>query len=141
MTTNTKMINSTVTGITANYLNALISIENKINTNNYVLKINGKEVASSEIHNVQLDLSKLTMSGRKKVGKRLYNYEKKGSLKTINFLFHVLNKMSVIQDKVSVSVSNKEGEIQAARKLYVKLRTEAEAARITYKTVKGDFYK
>ena len=136
-----KVINSTVTGITENYLNALTSIENKINANNYVLKINGKEVASSELHNVHLDLSKLTMSGRKKVAKRLYNYEKKGSLKTINFLFHALNKMGVIQDKVSVSVSHKEAEIQTARKLYVKLRTETEAARVAYKTVKGDFYK
>lgn len=137
----TKTINSTVTGITENYLNALTSIENKIKANNYVLKINGKEITSSEIHKLHLDLSKLTISGRKKVAKRLYNYDKKGSLRTINILFHALNKMNVIQDNVTVNVSHKESEIQTARKLYVKLRTETEAARVAYKTVKGDFYK
>jgi len=141
MTTKNKTIDSTVTGITANYLNALTSIENKIKTNNFVLKINGNEVPSSELHKIVIDLSQLTRSGRKKVAKRLWIYEAKGTLKSINFLFHVLKKMNVTQDKVTVSVSHKEAEIQTARKLYIKLRSEAEAARITYKTVKGDFYK
>lgn len=75
------------------------------------------------------------------MAKRLWIYENKGTLKSINFLFHVLKKMNITQDKVAVSVSHKEAEIQAARKTYVKLRTEAEAARVAYKTLKGDFYK
>lgn len=141
MTTNTKTIDSTVTGITVNYASALTSIEAKIKNNNYVLKINGNEVSSSEIKNVKIDLSQLTKSGRKKVAKRLYNYEKRESLKTANYLFHVLKKMNVTQDKVTISVSHKEAEIQAARKTYIKLRTEAEAAHVAYKTAKGDFYK
>ncbi len=141
METKTKSIDSSVTGITENYLNALTSIEAKIKNNNYVLRINGEEEPISDLHIVDIDLSKLTRSGRKKVAKRLYNYDKKGSLKTLNFLFHVLNKMSVIKDKVTVGVSHKEAEIQKARKLYVKLRTETEAARVAYRELKGDFYK
>lgn len=137
----TKTIDSSVTGITENYLNALTSIENKIKENDYVFKINGNEVTTNVLHNVHIDLSHLTHSGRKKVAKRLYHYESKRSFKTINYLFHVLNKMEVIKDKITVSVSHKEAEIQKARKLYVKLRTEAEAARVVYKAVKGDFYK
>jgi len=137
----TTTINSTVTGITESYKNALISIESKINANNFVVKVNGNEVPSSELNNVVIDLSQLTHSGRKKIAKRIYNYETKGTLKTVNFMFHVMKKMNVTQDKVTVSVSHKEAEIQTARKLYVKLRTEAEAARLVYKATKGDYYK
>ncbi len=135
----TKTIDSSVTGITENYLNALNSIEAKIKNNNYILKINGEE--SQSVLHVDIDLSQLTHSGRKKIAKRIYNYDKKGTLKTINYLFHVMKKMNVIKDKVSVGVSHKEAEIQTARKLYVKLRTETEAARVAYREVKGDFYK
>lgn len=141
METKIKSINSTVTGLTENYLNALTSIENKIKANNYVLTINGKEVPASQLHNVVIELHNLTKSGRKKMAKRLWNYERKGTIRSINYLFHVLNKMGITQDKVRVEISHKEAEIQKARKLYVKLRSEAEAARIAYKEVKGDFYK
>lgn len=137
----TTVINSSVTGVTENYKNALTSIITKINANDYVTKINGNVVNTSELNNVVIDLSALTKSGRKKIAKRIHDYDKKGTLRSINYLFHVMNKMNVIKDKVSVSVSNKEAEIQAARKIYVKLRTETEAARLTYKALKGDFYK
>lgn len=141
METKTIKTDSTVTGLTENYLNALTSIEQKIKANNYVLKINGTEVTSSELHKVAIDLSNLTHSGRKKMAKRLWNYTKKGSLRSINYLFHVLKKMEITQDKVTVDVSHKEAEIQAARKTYIKLRSETEVARIAYKTAKSDFYK
>jgi len=134
-------INSTVTGITDAYNNALNSIVAKANANNYVIKINGSEVNISEINNVKIDLSHLTHSGRKKIAKRISNYDKKGSLKTINFMFHVMNKMGVTKDKVTIDVSHKEAEIQSLRKIYVKLRTETETARLAYKAAKGDFYK
>ena len=137
----TTTINSTVTGITENYKNALTSIIAKINANNYVLKVNGNEVPSSELNNVTINLVNLKKSGRKKIAKRLYDYEKKGTFRTINYLFHVLKKMGISEDKVTIDVSHKEAEIQTARKLYVKLRAEAEVARVAYKTVKGDFYK
>ena len=133
--------NATVTGLTENYLNALTSIENKINTNNYVLKINGTEVSSNKINTIHIDLSKLTHTGKKKMAKRLWNYNKKGTLKSINYLFHVLKKMGITQEKVSVEVSHKEAEIIKARKIYVRLRAETEAARLLYKETKGDFYK
>ena len=141
METKTIKTDSTVTGITENYLNTIISIEAKIKTNNYVLKINGEEVSISKLHNIHMDLSNLSHSGRKKIAKQLWNYNQKGSIRSINYLFHVLKKMNVIQDKVSVDVSHKEAEIMAARKICVKLRTEAETARVVYKSLKGDFYK
>ena len=141
METNIKSINSTVTGLTENYLNALNSIENKIKANNYVLTINGKEVPVSELNNVVIELDNLTKSGRKKMAKRIWNYTRKGTIRSINYLFHALNKMGIIKDKVRVEVSHKEAEIQKARKLYIKLRAEAEAARVAYKEIKGDYYK
>jgi hypothetical protein len=134
-------INTTVIGITENYKNALISITEKINNNNLVLKINGNEVSGSELNKVEIELYNLTKSGRKKIAKRIYNYDKHGTIKSINYMFHVMGKMGVTKDKVTVDVSHKEAEIQKVRKAYVKLRTEAEAARIAYKTIKGDFYK
>lgn len=140
----TKTIDSSVKGIMENYNNALISILNKVKINNYVVKVNGIELSDMtdilKWHQF-IDLSALTQSGRKKIAKRIYNYEKKRSLRTINLMFYVMNKMNVIQDKISISVSHKEAEIQKVRKLYIKLRTEAEAARLSYKEVKGDFYK
>jgi hypothetical protein len=49
--------------------------------------------------------------------------------------------MNVIKEKVTVGISHKEAKIQTAKKLYIKLRAEAEAARVAYKAEKGDFYK
>jgi ribosome recycling factor len=137
----TTTINSTVTGITEAYKNALTSIVAKANANNNVIKINGSEVNTSAINNVEIDLSQLTHSGRKKIAKRISNYDKKGSLKTINFMFHVMDKMGVTKDKVTIGVSHKEAEIQSLRKAYIKLRAETETARVAYKAAKGDFYK
>ena len=134
-------INTTVIGITEDYKNALVSIISKANTNDLVIKINGNEVSNSELNKVELELHNLTKSGRKKIAKRIYNYDKHKSIKSANYMFHVMNKMGVTKDKVTVGVSHKEAEIQKSRKVYVKLRAEAEAARLVYKTTKGDFYK
>lgn len=141
METKTIKTDSTVTGITENYNNALTSIITKINANDYVVKINGIEVSAEELANVKFDLSNLTKSGRKKVAKRLWIYNQKGTIKSINYLYHVLYTHVVIGEKIKVDVSHKEAEIQSARKAYVKLRAETEAARIAYKLAKGDFYK
>ncbi len=141
METKTIKTDSTVTGITENYLNALDSIKNKIETNNYVLKINGVETTTLELGKINLDMSNLSHSGRKKVAKRLWNYKKKGTIRSINLLFYVLNKMNVIESKVKVEISHKEAEINLLRAKYVKLRAEAEQARLFYKETKGNFYK
>lgn len=139
MTTTT--IDSTVTGITEAYKNALINIAIQANNNDNVIKINGNVVNVSEINNVEIYFLQLTHSGRKKIAKRISNYDKKRNLKTINFMFHVMNKMNVTKDKVTIGISSKEAEIQSVRKMYVRLRAETEIARINYKFTKGDFYK
>jgi hypothetical protein len=143
-TTKTIKSDSSLTGITENYLSAVTSIEAKIKEKNYILKIDGNEIFNttwSILGKVHLDISSLTHSGRKKVAKRLWVYHKKGSIKSMNYLFHVLKKMDVIKEKISVNVSHKEAEIQKARKAYKKLMAETEAARVLYKGLKGDFYK
>lgn len=135
------IINRTVTGITENYSDALGSISNTINKNNYVLKIDGVETSTSELNEIVINLTNLTYTGKKKVAKRILRYNKLKSKRSINTLFYVLKKMGVIDEKIYVSMSYKEAEIQTARRDYVRLRNETEAARILYKTIKGDFYK
>ena len=135
-----KTLNTTVKGLTDNYLTTITNIITNIKDNGYVLKINGGEVPNNNLNDIEINFYNLTRSARKKLSKRLWNYEKKGTIKTMNYLFHVLKKMELINDKIIVDVSHEEARIQLARKLYVKFRTEAEAARIAYKEVKGDFY-
>jgi len=54
---------------------------------------------------------------------------------------HVANKIGIIEDNVRVLPSKKEQEIQRKRKVWKKLRDEAETALLDYKKEKGNFYK
>ena len=56
-------------------------------------------------------------------------------------MFRFLYRLNVINDEVRITPSLLEQKIQLSRKLYVKLRDEAEVARLAYKELKGDFYK
>ena len=87
------------------------------------------------------ELSNLTKSGRKKLAKRLYYFFKKPSLKNMNSLFRFMNRRNLIKTFVKVYVSDKELKIRALRKQYVKLRNQAEEARLAYIEEKGDFFK
>ena len=132
---------SSVTGITENYLNAVHSIIAKIKAKNYVIKINNQEVQADALADVTIDVSNLTHSGRKNMAKRIWAYNKRGNIRSMNFLFHVLGKLGVTPYKVKVDVSLKEQEIIKTREAYKKLKVEAETARVLYATTKGSFYK
>lgn len=141
MITNEKQLDKTVTGLTATYFDSLNKIENKIKENDFILKINGEQASTEQLQDIKIDLSKLTFTGRKKLAKRMDMYQKRRTLKAMNYMFHVLKKMGVITEKVHVTTSLREQQIQAARKVYLKLREDAEVARLAYKELKGDFYK
>lgn len=97
----------------------------------------------------ELDLSKLeslimmmTLSSRKRIAKKLRYVENKITLKASNVLIASLrNKIGLDTGIIKVKISEKENKIQTARKEWIKLRTEAEAAHQAYKVEKGDFYK
>lgn len=134
-------IDVSVTGLTNTYLNNLQKIEGKITKNDFILKINDITFPASELNKIHLDLSSLTYTAKKKVGKRMSFFEKKGTIKSINNMFRFLYRLNVINDEVRITPSLLEQKIQLSRKLYVKLRDEAEVARLAYKELKGDFYK
>lgn len=141
-TKETMRTQTSVSAITENYNIILNDIIAKVKNNGHVLKLNGTEVWKyDDLLKIKLNLNHVTRSGLKKIAKKFWNYKQKGSNKSINYLFNVLKKMGVLEDKISVDLSLKEREIIKLRQTYKTLKLEAEKARVLYKTTKGDFYK
>lgn len=126
-----------------NYNQAINRIYDVCDHNDWVIKINAKRCTEDglSIHSIKPNFDNLSRNARKNVAKRLYNYHKKDSLKTMNTLFFILYKLGVIDVKVSVSVSDKEKAINRLRVTYKAMKTKALEAQIAYKSEKGDFYK
>jgi len=87
--------------------------------------------------------SNLNKSQRKLIAKRLHYVNKKMTNRNINLLFNTLKKFLVIEGSVKIKNVNweKEKRIQQKRKVWIKLRNEAETALREYKKEKGNFYK
>lgn len=105
----------------------------------YVLKVDGEEQSHLEFINFKID--HLTQSGRKKLARRFFVINKKRGQKSFNNFFWYLKQKNIIDFKVVLETSKKEQQIQLLRKEYVKLRKQAEEARLKYVEEKGDFYK
>lgn len=105
----------------------------------YVLKVDGEEQSHLEFINFKID--HLTQSGRKKLARRIFVINKKRGQKSFNNFFWYLKLKNIIDFKVVLETSKKEQQIQLLRKEYVKLRKQAEEARLKYVEEKGDFYK
>lgn len=140
--TNTETIKSqrTITELSKNFNDSVELINNTIIKNNLVLLVNGNESLSPLSlvpHLNHLD----TINPKRKIAQKMYNLSKKQSIKSINMFLHVANKIGIIEDNVRVLPSKKEQEIQRKRKVWKKLRDEAETALLDYKKEKGNFYK
>lgn len=105
----------------------------------YVIKVDGEEQSHLEFINFKID--HLTQSGRKKLTRRIFVINKKRGQKSFNNFFWYLKLKNIIDFKVVLETSKKEQQIQLLRKEYVKLRKQAEEARLKYVEEKGDFYK
>lgn len=105
----------------------------------YVIKVDGEEQSHLEFINFKID--HLTQSGRKKLARRIFVINKKRGQKSFNNFFWYLKLKNIIDFKVVLETSKKEQQIQLLRKEYVKLRKQAEEARLKYVEEKGDFYK
>ncbi len=105
----------------------------------YVIKVDGEEQSHLEFINFKID--HLTQSGRKKLARRIFIINKKRGQKSFNNFFWYLKLKNIIDFKVVLETSKKEQQIQLLRKEYVKLRKQAEEARLKYVEEKGDFYK
>ena len=105
----------------------------------YVIKVDGEEQSHLEFINFKID--QLTQSGRKKLARRIFVINKKRGQKSFNNFFWYLKLKNIIDFKVVLETSKKEQQIQLLRKEYVKLRKQAEEARLKYVEEKGDFYK
>lgn len=105
----------------------------------YVIKVDGEEQSHLEFINFKID--HLTQSGRKKLARRIFVINKKRGQKSFNNFFWYLKLKNIIDFKVVLETSKKEQQIQLLRKEYVKLRKQAEEARLKYVEEKGDSYK
>jgi len=105
----------------------------------YVIKVDGEEQSHLEFINFKID--HLTQSGKKKLARRIFVINKKRGQKSFNNFFWYLKLKNIIDFKVVLETSKKEQQIQLLRKEYVKLRKQADEARLKYVEEKGDFYK
>ena len=123
-----------------NFIQALNGVNDIIVNNDYVLKIDGNE--KLKIVNINWDYDVyLSKNARKNLAKRITNFNKKNSLKTINIMFLVFRKLGAIGENIKVNVSHKEQEINRLRKVYKLMRAKTEEARLMYQKEKGNFYK
>lgn len=127
-----------VTEIENNYKKVLEVINNEIDSNKYVVVVNGKKVNNID---VPFNVGALnSLNSRKGFAKRLWNVYRKPSLRNINMLFFIAKRQICIKDSVSVKPSLKEQRIIKARKECRKLQKEYEQAQLRYKEEKGDFF-
>ena len=149
---------NTLKEIIHNFRCSITEIENFVNSKGYMRVVDKKEFKDLDNH-IAINRSKLdflrkgkdeisvslnnnlTKSQRKHIAKRLWNVEKKPSRRSINTLFLVLRKFGVIKENIKIELSKKEQDIQRKRKIWLKLRNEAETALNNYKKEKGNFYK
>lgn len=92
---------------------------------------------------ILVDFSRINLSQnqKKKIAKKIWRVKQKPSRRNINTLFFLLRKNEIITETINVKLSKKEQTIQAKRKVWIKLRNEADLALKDYKTEKGNFYK
>ena len=118
---------------TANIKKAIESIKQYASQKNYV--INGNIDA---LTNVTPKFS--SKNQERKFRWAMLRVIKKPSMRNSNIFIHQLSKATGIS-KVKLDYSDREKQIQAARKEWKSLQATAEEARKKYKEIKGDFYK
>lgn len=123
----------------ANVKLILEKVSQQMNDKDYVVKVDNEEVPHVEY--LTLDLSKLTLTGKKKLAKRIHHTLKKNGMSTINKFFWYLKLHNIITQKVKMDYSDKEREIKHAKAVWKLIAKDAEAARVKYVETKGDFYK
>lgn len=80
--------------------------------------------------------SNISLSRRKELKKRIYFLYKKVTINRINNIMRSINNNTI---KIDHSIH--EQNIIKSRKEYVELRNKANAALLSYKSIKGDYYK
>jgi len=86
-------------------------------------------------------ISEQSLNGRKRLVKSATKIEKHTSTVSINKFLKQYSRLVETPETYSIKVSEKEEQIQTARKEWTTLRDQAEAALLKYKETKGDFYK
>jgi len=146
---------TTIKQLVENLRNELTTINELIEKNQWTITVDGKEKSHLNFElkslvskllgkkdSIKIDFDfDMSKSARKNIAKRLWKVQQKPSRRNINTLFLVLRKLGVIKENIKVNLSKKEQKIQAKRKVWVKLRNEAEKALQDYKAEKGNFYK
>lgn len=123
----------------ANVKLVLEKVSQQMNEKGYIVKVDNEEVPHVEY--INLDLSKLTQSGRKKLAKRIHHTLKKNGLSSLNKFFWYLRINNIITEKIKVDYSAKEKEIKHLKSVWKLIAKDAETARLKYVETKGDFYK
>ncbi len=80
--------------------------------------------------------SNISLSRRKELKKRIYFLYKKVTINRINNIMR-----SISNNTIKIDHSIHEQNIIKSRKEYVELRNKANAALLSYKSIKGDYYR
>jgi hypothetical protein len=137
-----KKMETTMKSISVDNINLMDKINESVSkmneiikNNNYRYYLDGKQTDTIQVpSDIKITLNVESRTFRKKVLSRIVRFEKKSTRRQMNLLLHIL-------DMGKVKVSEKEEQIRNARKEWIKLRGEAEKARLNYREIKGDFYK
>jgi len=121
-----------------NYYETIKTISEVVKDKDWLISIDGEE---TDIIYLKPDFGNLSKNARKNLAKRMYYVDKKKSRKTINTFFLVARRLGVLDNKVYITLGNKEREIQRKRKVWTIMRDKSQQALIDYKKEKGDFYK
>lgn len=124
-----------------NFASAIETIEELIIENDYRYTIKSEDGDMGGLPYMKTDFSNLSRNARKNLAKRLYFFDKKRSLRSMNILFLVFRKLGIINANVKVSISDKEKSINRLRSTYKIMKAKTEEARLAYKKEKGNFYK
>ena len=135
----TKQTSTGVAQLEVNLKSLMVKVAEVAQSKKYLIKVDGEVHNHLEFLNFKID--HLTQTGKKKLARRLFLVSKKTGQKSINNFFWYLKLKGVTDHKIVLETSEKERQIQILRKEYVKLRKQADGARLKYVEEKGDFYK
>ena len=111
--------------------------------NNFQIKGDFSELKSGIFSNpLESKISQCSKSEKKKINQAIYRFDKKNTIKTSNYLLHILFKdIMKSETRVKILPSEKEVNIQNARKKWKEAQAIAEKLLSEYKVEKGNFYK
>ncbi len=125
-------------------IDTIDKIKKYIEVNNYQIKGDFNLITKESLFSSPLKkgIDVCSQNRKKKLNQYIIGLEKKMSLRYINsFTSFIMRDILKIEDRIKVTISEKETKIQDSRKKWKEARSVAEKLLAEYKIEKGDYYK